>query len=152
MTPYRTMKILSALCFGFALPTLSALGYYAVTGDPTFRPLGISQAAIAQFTNSQSELAVVVTIRRGENATLKASIDDVERRFAAALRPYDVPTRIRTNIVGGRDVTITFQVRNTHLGPYSIRDAPSAISAAISAYHLNFDAELDDGGSWSFLN
>ena len=141
MSSLRALKIVFALALGMALPTLAALGYYAATGDPTFRPLGISEAALARFANSSEDLAIVVTIRRGTATSINASADEVERRFAAALRPYDVPTRIRTQAVNGRDVTISFQVRGTHLGPYDIRDASAALSAAVSAYHLNFNAE-----------
>ena len=152
MSTLRALKILFALAFGMALPTISALGYFVLTGDPTFRPLGISEAALARFANSQEDLAVVVTIRRGRDTGLNATTSEVERKFAAALRPYDVPMRIRTEIVPGRDVTVTLQVRSTHLGPFDLRSAPSAISAAVSAYHLNFETEQASDTGWTFLN
>ena len=137
MTPFRAAQILLALAFGASLPTLAALLYYAITGDPTARPLGISSAALERFRTAGDELAIEVTVTTGTHFQMASSVADAENLLSRALAPYDVPFEIKNTSSAGRQVTVTFRVRETVLGPYPIERSAHGVSAALAAYRMN---------------
>jgi hypothetical protein len=136
MTTIRAFKILFAMAFGASLPTLVALAYYAITGDPTARPLGISAAKLGQLQTPRDVLVINTVIITGTENSRTSIATDAEHLLARALAPYDVPFEILHASAPGRRVTVTFQIRDTFLGPYGLDRSAHGISAALAAYHL----------------
>lgn len=152
MSPIRAFKILFALAFGASLPTLIALSYYMATGDPSFRPLGISSAAFDQFLSVGEENRIEVLVATGSdvaspNASLRA-----EQILSNALAPYDVPFEVRHFEAPGRDVLVRFHVGSTVIGPYPIRQSAHGISAALAAYQMVKRTTVNVAPSGRFLD
>lgn len=145
MNSLRALKIVLALALGAALPTALALTYYVVTGDPTFRPLGISKAALEKFDPPDPSLDIVVAIGWGEDARLKQDQDEVAALIGRSIAAYDVAYRFRHFPIEGDEVLIWYIVRQTRIGPYPASKAARGVSAAITALRLNMQAEGTQG-------
>ena len=137
MNRMRAAQILTALILGVTAPTIVSLGYFYVTGDPTFRPLGISKAALDTFMPERAAMNVQAVVNWGRGSTLQQSQAEIRRILARSLDTYDVDYRIQINDVAGRKVTVTYVVMGSRLGPYPIARAGRGLGAAVDALRRN---------------
>lgn len=152
MSPFRAFQILFALAFGASLPTLVALSYYFATGDPSLRPLGISSTALKQFLPLKEENQIEVMVATGSDVASPSASLRAEQLLSNALVPYDVPFVVRHFTAPGRNVSVSFRVGATVIGPYPIRQSAHGISAALAAFQLNKRATNDAAPSGRFLD
>lgn len=142
------------MAFGAALPTIASLAYYMATGDPTVRPLGISKEALERFIPAVSADAdIQVTILWGSDSRFPRSQDDVIAIIGRSLDAYDVAYRFQFIDTAGDEVRLTYQVRDSRIGPFPISRAAAGIPAAVSAVRMIEAAEAvpADGRGWTWL-
>lgn len=133
MSPTRALKVVLALAFGASLPTIVALIHYAITGDPTLRPLGLTQKKLWAFAFGRQS-GVEVTVLWGENAPSNTSRDQFVDTLERAMRARDIAANVELVEIAGRTVSVYFQVGELHYGPYSANNAAAGVSAATAAW------------------
>lgn len=140
MNRLRAAKILTALIIGVSAPTVASLGYFLITGDPTFRPLGLSKLALDTFQQERASMDILADIRWGNAARLSDSQDQVRAIISQKLESYDVDYRVQINPTEGTEITITYVVMGSRIGPYPITQAGRGLGAAVTALRLNIRA------------
>ena len=141
MGSIRALRIVLALALGAALPTILSIWYYLFTGDPTFRPLGISKAALEHFDPPESPLDIVVAVGWGADARPRQTEDQLAGAIGRSLAVYDVAFRFRHFSIEGDQVLVWYIIRQTELGPYPAGQAAKGLSAAVTALRMNLKAE-----------
>ncbi len=137
MTNLRTLKLSIALALGVATPALLSLGYFYITGDPTYRPLGQTERALSNFSPAHSQNGVQIIIRWGTGSPLLVTRAELDATFARALKAYDVGYWIEFEDVPGDLVEVIYRVKSSEIGPYPIARAAEGIAAAVAALKLN---------------
>ena len=77
MTRMRAVRILLALILGVATPTLASLGYFWMTGDPTFRPLGLSKVALDSFETERAKMDILAEVLPQALAAARAKLEEL---------------------------------------------------------------------------
>ncbi len=123
------------LAFVVALPSMVALGYYKVTGDPSFRPLAqsIESAVFGGFVGDARDLKVQLRLHSPTQAEGFRMARQMQRTFSAKgidARVYvmDIPAREPASVV--------FLVRQNRIGPFPLSRASEGVNAAVAAYRL----------------
>ncbi|WP_298905552.1 hypothetical protein [uncultured Aliiroseovarius sp.] len=130
----RNLKILIAIIVVVVLPTAAALTWYWVTKDPTIRPLGITKRALVERTAQDGALLTIV-IRFDPDQDGKAS-DALGANIVRALEAKGVIGSVKRLPMQGQEMTVTYLVGASTLGPYSASHASSGINAAVGAYRM----------------
>ena len=140
MTRMRAVRILLALILGVATPTLASLGYFWMTGDPTFRPLGLSKTALDSFETERAKMDILAEVYWGQDAKASHSKPEVRRMLSQAIGAYDVDYRVNFNTTAGDKISVVYVVLGSRLGPYPISQAGRGIGPAVSALRRNIKA------------
>ena len=130
----RNLKILIAIIVVVVLPTAAALTWYWVTKDPTIRPLGITKRALVERTAQDGALLTIV-IRFDPDEDAKAS-EALGNSIVRALEAKGVIGSVKRLPTPGEDMTVTYLIGASSIGPYSASHASSGISAAVGAYRM----------------
>ena len=130
----RNLKILIAIIVVVVLPTAAALTWYWVTKDPTIRPLGITKQALVERTAKGGSMLTIV-IRFDPDEDAKAS-EALGANIMRALEAKGVIGSVKRLPVPGHEITVTYLIGASTLGPYSASRASSGINAAVGAYRL----------------
>lgn len=126
--------LLLILIPAIALPEAAALLLYKYTGDPTFRPFGISKNSLDQSDGQQAMNEVLVHIDWGAKVNSAISRQDVQHQIRKALDIYNIDFRLKFNNVTGQEINVTYIVEHNKFGPYLFQNASRGISAAVTAY------------------
>ncbi|WP_282181926.1 hypothetical protein [Aliiroseovarius marinus] len=130
----RNLKILIAIIVVVVLPTAAALTWYWVTKDPTIRPLGITKRALVERTAQDGALLTIV-IRFDPDEDAKAS-EALGNSIVRALEAKGVIGSVKRLPAPGQEMTVTYLIGASSIGPYSASQASSGISAAVGAYRM----------------
>lgn len=136
----RNLKILIAIILVVVLPTAAALTWYWVTKDPTIRPLGITKQALVERTaQGGSTLTIVIRFDPDEDTKASAALGN---SIVRALEAKGVIGSVKRLPMQGQDMTVTYLVGASTLGPYSASQASSGINAAMGAYRMVVPPEI----------
>lgn len=138
----RNLRILIAIIAVVVLPTVAALTWYWVTKDPTIRPLGITKRALVEKTAKKGGMLTIV-IRFDPNEDAKAS-EALGANIVRALQAKGVIGSVKRLPVPGQDMTVTYLIGASTIGPYSASHASSGINAAVGAYRMVVPPETPD--------
>lgn len=138
----RNLKILIAIVVVVVLPTAAALTWYAVTKDPTIRPLGITKRALVEQTAEEGGLLTIL-IRFDPAQDAKAS-EALGAKIVHAFEAKGVAGNVKHLPVPGQEMTVTYLIGASTIGPYSASQAPSGINAAVGAYRMVVPPEVPD--------
>ncbi len=119
-----------------SLPAMGSLIYYRLTGDPTFRPLGITISSLTERLVGGTSGGITVQINWGDNANPPNSRQQVRQVLEKALSVYTVDFSLRFQDTGGDSIQIYFVTDNSRLGPYRLNNISSGIPAALAAYNI----------------
>lgn len=130
----RNLKILIAIILVVTLPSIAALSWYVVTKDPSVRPLGITKRALEDHgTDEGSSLTVLIRFDPDEDAHASSALGE---KIAYALGAKGVIGDIERHPVPGKEMTVTYLIGASTIGPYLASDASSGINAAVAAYRM----------------
>ena len=132
MNPLRALNIIAALVLGATLPSVVALGYHLVTGDPTFRPLGITETALNNFNVQQSNHELEVRIFWGTGNGSRYTKSDVTDMFNRAFRAKNVNAVVRYVDAPGSNILVYYMVEQDVVGPYQMAKAANGIPNAVA--------------------
>ncbi|MCK0126691.1 hypothetical protein MWU76_20035 [Gelidibacter sp. F2691] len=127
-------------------PTAAALTWYAVTKDPTIRPLGITKTALEkQASIGGAELTILIKYDPAEGAMASEALGV---KIANAFEAKGVEGEVKLRRVQGHEMSVTYLVGASTIGPYRASQATSGINAAVGAYRMNRSRmEIEGGGS-----
>ncbi|MCU0907981.1 MAG: hypothetical protein MUF73_11145 [Rhodobacteraceae bacterium] len=127
------VTILFALA-ALATPTLLALIWYNITGDPTFRPLSLSVERLVAFEADRGAGGAVVarvSLPPDSRMSEAALTADLQRGFAAT----GAQAVIRVERAPGPP-TVVFEVGRSRLGPYPLSSAAAGLRTASDAWRM----------------
>lgn len=130
----RNLKLLIAITTVVVLPTVTALTWYAVTKDPTIRPLGITKRALmAQTTDASGMLIILIQYDPAEDMQASKMLGD---KILLSLKAKGVAGTIKRHPISGHDMSVIFLFGASTIGPYPATKAASGIKAAVGAYRM----------------
>jgi hypothetical protein len=117
-------------------PTVLALGWYQISRDPNFRPLGVTQQALRAYSGGGDGVEIVAVVdwapARSGGYTRAQLMQALSQSFAAK------GVEVRIELRSGHPVTqVTYIVGKTVLGPFGTTQAAEGIAAAVEAYHMH---------------
>ncbi|SPF79156.1 hypothetical protein ALP8811_03093 [Aliiroseovarius pelagivivens] len=136
----RNIKILIAIIVVVVLPTVAALAWYAVTKDPTIRPLGITKQALVEQTSDDGAMLTIV-IRFDPDEDTKTS-ELLGTKIAYAFEAKGVVGSVKRLPVPGNEMTVTYLIGASTIGPYPASHASTGINAAVGAYRMIVPPEI----------
>ncbi|MBS8227937.1 hypothetical protein [Vannielia litorea] len=118
-----------------ALPSMFALGYYKISGDPSFRPLAqsIESVIFGGMVGDSRDLQVHLRLHEPTEAEGFRMARQIQRAFTAK----GIDARVYVMDISAREpASVTFIVHANRIGPYSLSRASHGVNAAVSAYHM----------------
>jgi hypothetical protein len=119
------------------LPTVLALAAYFITKNPHFRPLGVTYDKLAEagLIAESGEIVAVISIgAKSDNKISKSSLSDA---LELAFERYNSEVRIKfITLPATTDVTVTYYVGRSKIGPYPYKQAAKGIKASVSAERM----------------
>lgn len=125
-----------------AMPALLSLGYYYVTGDPTFRPLGITIERLAERGEAVGNDVIFGTITYDGTPDGEKEAEMLSERLVTVFIGKGVDASFR--LVPEPDaepLQIYFYVDDARLGPFNPTTAPRGILIAVDALTLSWAKE-----------
>jgi len=138
----RDSLLLCALAGALTLPASFALGLYTLTLDPTWQPLGLSEAAMRDGPVQRDTIVTVLALPpQTDPAAERALRAAISSSFDAFL------TETRFQRREAAEAAIFYNVGGTELGPYHPASAGAGIHAAVQAQRLVRENEKPPGGT-----
>lgn len=140
----RNLKLLIAITTVVVLPTLAALTWYAITKDPTIRPLGITKRALEQQGSTDAAgLIILITFDPAEDAIASEALG---RKITRALEAKGVTGEVEYRRIQGHEISVTYLVGASEIGPFRASKAKNGINAAVGAYRMNGSPPKTESG------
>lgn len=132
----RSLAYVMLIVAVVVMPTAVALGWYQVTRDPNFRPLGITREALRAYGVPGAGVEVVAYVdwpaAHSGHAARGRLADDLVTSFAA--KGVDVNLVFRD---GPGSARVTYVIGDSVLGPYPTSRAAEGVAAAVEAYRMH---------------
>lgn len=119
------------------LPAMVALSAYYITKNPHFRPLGITTEKLINANLENQSGTVIAQVTIGANADPQASKRDYSEALKTTFDRLD--TKLRVDFLSkpnSSDITVTYIVGASRIGPYPISNAASGVNAAVRAQRM----------------
>lgn len=116
-------------------PSLASLGLYVATGNPLFRPLGITEEALQSFRSVFGGVEILATVAWDEQRAGHVSRAEMRRALMRAFGAKGLEARI-VFTESRRGTTVTYRVGKNTFGPYPQSRAAEGVSLAASAYRM----------------
>lgn len=117
------------------LPTAAALGWYQITRDPEFRPLGITREALRAYGVPGSGTDVTAYVDWPASQASQTARQQLARDIAISFAAKGVDVQVVFRRAEGTP-RITYVVGKSVLGPYPASRAAQGIEAAVEAYRM----------------
>ena len=125
-----------------AMPTALALGYYYVTGDPNFRPLGITIERLAERGEAVGNDVIFGTITHDGTPEGEKEAEKLSERLVTVFigKGIDASFRLLSN-PDAKQLQIFYYIDDTRLGPFNPRNAARSVLIAVDALTLSWAEE-----------
>ncbi|MFV0358526.1 hypothetical protein [Tropicimonas sp.] len=135
--PQRQSILLILLVAAITTPAALALGWYRLTGDPTFQPLALTVERLETSEGYSGTPRAKALIRAGDTPLRRRQAELLERRVRAAFAMKNVEIDIRIATGSGDDPTaITYSVGRNSFGPFGAEDAARGVHDTMQALSL----------------
>ena len=119
------------------LPAVIALAAYYITKNPHFRPLGITTEKLSNADWESQSGTVIAEVTIGAGASPQSS----QRDYSEALKTtFDrLGTDLRVDFLSkpnSSEITVTYIVGASRIGPYPIANAAAGVKAAVRAQRM----------------
>ncbi len=117
-------------------PSAITLGWYKATGNPLFRPLGITREALRAYYGTGEWIEIVAEVSWDNDRAGRVTRADMERALRNAFQTKGVGVRVvfQESTNGTR---VLYRVGPSEIGPFPQSRAAEGISAAVEAYRMN---------------
>jgi hypothetical protein len=119
------------------LPAALSLSAYFITKNPNFRPLGITidKLAEAGLISDSGEIIAVVSI--GDKSVTHTSKGEYTKALESTFDILGTEVRVKFRTVPNTsDVSVTYLVGQSKIGPYPISQAANGVKAAVRAERM----------------
>ena len=135
MTRTRSLLTLTVIITLVTLPTAVSLLWYAITKNPSVRPLGITVSALRAFSGAEG-LEIIAVVDWDDARSGQVTRADIQTALINAFKAKGVDVRVRFQ-PSNRGTFVSYKVGPSTIGPYPQSHAAEGISAAVEAYRLN---------------
>lgn len=117
-------------------PSAISLSWYKITGNPLFRPLGITSESMRAYFGTGDWIEIVAEVEWDESRSGRITREDMENALRHAFQVKGVEVRVvfRKSNNGTR---VLYRIGASVVGPYPQSRAAEGISAAVDAYRMN---------------
>lgn len=127
-------------------PASFMLTLFWLTGDPTLRPLGITEEKLADAGRIASGGPIVTTVLMGKGASLPMTRAQFETSINRAFDLYGLESKFKYAAHSGSGIRITYTVGKSRIGVYSLRRAaegirPTAEASQMATRHAKSQAQ-----------
>ncbi len=131
----RGLVTLIAIILFVVAPTAASLISYKITGNPLFRPLGITQAKIQAYAGFGGGVEILAIVAWDPSHSGQITRADMTRALTRSFRVKGVSVRVvyRPSSSG---TWISYKVGASAIGPYPQERAAEGIGAAVEAYRM----------------
>ena len=119
-----------------SMPTVASVAYFKLTGDPTFRPLGITVASLTENLVGGTSRGITVRVEWGENSNTPNTKEQVRTALEKAMSVYPIDFLIRFQNTDSSAIGIFFVVDGADIGPYLLQNVSTGIPAALAAFGM----------------
>lgn len=119
------------------LPAVLSLSAFFITKNPNLRPLGVTidKLAEAGLIADSGEIIAVVSI--GDRSQNPASKSDYKKALKSTFDILNSNVRVKfRKVPNSSDVTVTYLVGLSRIGPYPISQAAKGVKAAVRAERM----------------
>lgn len=134
MARKRGLGFVALIVIILVLPTALSLGWYYLSKNPSLRPLGVTEQALAAYSGESAGVEIVALVDwvPGSGKYTKAQL---ARAISQSFAAKGVAARIMFRD-GQRATQVTYKIGKTILGPYSTDRASEGIRAAVEAFNM----------------
>lgn len=137
MMKYRENLLVCILAALIVAPATFAMGLHWFTNDPTLRPLSITRAKLAFASMGKKDSSILTTIRVPEGVELGKTRADLEKAINGAFDTYDAEAHFKyVRSRNSRNVSVTYSIGKSVIGPFSIKRASEGIRPAAQAHRM----------------
>lgn len=119
------------------LPAALSLSAYFITKNPNLRPLGITidKLTEAGLISDSGEIIAVISI--GDRSVARTSKSEQKKALKSTFEIFGAEVRVKFRTVpNSSNVSITYLVGQSKIGPYPMSQAASGVKAAVRAERL----------------
>jgi hypothetical protein len=129
--------VVSLVAAFIVLPAVLSLSAYFITKNPNLRPLGITLDSLTEAGLIESSGEIIAVISVGDRSSKSVSKKDYTKALESTfdILGSDVEVKFRT-VPNKSDITVTYLVGLSRIGPYPISQAASGVKAAVRAERL----------------
>jgi hypothetical protein len=129
--------VVSLVAAFIVLPAALSLSAYFITKNPNFRPLGITIDSLTKAGLIESSGEIIAVISIGDKSPKHASKSEYTKALGSTFEilKTDVQVKFR-NVPNSSDISVTYLVGQSRIGPYPIAQAASGIKAAVRAERM----------------
>ncbi len=120
------------------LPAASLTLYSVVTGDPNYRPLGVTAEALEFFVETNETAALGIHVAWGQDRTGSLTHADLRNFITDAIIRRTTDYYIKFHEVPGTGIGITFRVGVNRFGPYPPARMAEAIAPVTAALQMTY--------------
>ncbi len=136
MIKRRDIFTLATVVGLLTLPTAGSLSYFAITKDPSIRPLGITQESLRAYSGDSSAGFEILAMVEWDSARSgQVTRDDMNRALINVFESKGVHAQVFFT-KGYNGTFVKYQVGPSVFGPYPQSRAAEGISAAVAAYRV----------------
>lgn len=133
----RETIVVSLVAAFIVLPAALSLSAYFITKNPNLRPLGITVDKLAEAGLIENSGEIIAVISIGAQSKNVASKNDYKKALTSTFEILDSDVRVKfRKVPNNSDVTVTYLVGLSRIGPYPITHAASGVKAAVRAERM----------------
>lgn len=137
MVKRRDMFTLGTVIALVTLPTAGSLLYFAITKDPSIRPLGITQESLRAYSGEGGTGIEIFAMVEWDSARSgQLTREDMHHRLVNVFKSKGVHVRVFFS-EGLNGTFVKYQVGRSVIGPYPQNRAAEGILAAVAAYRIH---------------
>ncbi len=118
-------------------PSVIALSWYKVTGNPLFRPLGITRESMGAYFGNGEWIEIVAEVAWDDSRSGRVTREDMERALRHAFKAKGIEEMRVVFRNSSKGTWVLYRIGPSAIGPYPQSRAAEGISAAVNAYRMN---------------
>lgn len=126
------------LCMVVALvtfPTAGSLTYYAITKDPSMRPLGITEQSLRAYAGEAKVVSIAAIVEWDSARSGGITRRDMQELLINVFKSKGVDVQVYFT-EGHNGTFVKYQVGASIIGPFPQSRAAEGITGAVAAYYM----------------
>jgi len=132
----RSILVLALVIGGAIAPTVMSLGWYAVTKDPSMRPLSITVESLRAHIGGGRGNMIVAVVAWDRNRSGGVTQADMMHALKGSFGAKGVDVSVEFLESGVPGTWVTYRVGPSTIGPFPQSRAADGINAAVDAFRM----------------